>query len=128
MKEEIIESFKNDTGFMKENGYKLVEIDDKHAKMECNVTKKGMNPLNIAHGGFLFGFADTTAGALACMSGKFPLTVSSSINYLNPGKEGKLYSIAKVLKQGNHMGSYEVKVYDENEWLICVANITMYFK
>lgn len=127
MEEEIYDTFNNDKGFIKDNGYKLIELDKDHAKMECIVTKKGLNPMDIAHGGLLFGLADTVAGALASMSGKFPLTTSSTINYLNPVKEGKIYAISKVLKQGNKLGFYESNIYDENDLLLCEATVTMYF-
>ena len=127
MKEEIMERFNNDKGFINSNGFKLTELDEEHAKMEYIIKKDGLNPIEIVHGGLLFGLADTVAGALASMSGKFPLTTSSTINYLSQAKGNKLYAVAKKLKQGNNLGYYEVLIYNDNDEIICESTINMYF-
>jgi uncharacterized protein (TIGR00369 family) len=62
------------------------------------------------------------------MTGKFPLTINSSISYLNQAKCEKLISKATILKQGNNIGYYKVDVFDENNTLICTCNVTMYMK
>lgn len=128
MKEKILEGFNNDNGFIKNNGFKIIELDENIAKVEYEVKSDGLNSINIVHGGVLFGLCDTTAGCLACMSGYFPMTVNSSINYVNPASKGKLTAIAKVVKSGFIFGVYSVDVYDENNKIICTSNVTMYYK
>ena len=128
MKDIIIDGLNSDDGFIKNNDFKLVSIDDKEVIMEYIVKKEGLNALKIVHGGLLFGLCDTAAGMLACMSGKFPMTINANINYLNAAKCKKLIAKANVLKLGNHIGYYKVDVYDEKDNHICTSNIDMYLK
>ena len=128
MKDVIIDGFNNDKGFIKNNNFKLISVDEEKAVVEYDVMKEGLNKIKIVHGGLLFGLADTAAGTLACMSGKFPVTINASINYLNPAKCKKLTAISSVLKIGNNIGYYKVDVFDENNIIICTCNIDMFFK
>ena len=128
MNERIIDGFKKDTGFIKHNSFKLKSITEEECVVEYNVKKEGLNTIKIVHGGLLFGLADSAAGALACMSGKFPVTISSSIHYLNAAKGKKLIAVANILKKGNNIGYYKVDIFDENKMLLCTCNIDMYLK
>ena len=127
MEEEIIKGFNNDKGFIKNNDFKLISVDDKEVVLEYTVKKEGLNVMNIVHGGLLFGLADSAAGTLACMSGKYPLTINSSINYLNTAKCKKLIAKASVIKLGSSIGYYKVDIFDENDVIICTCNIDFYF-
>ena len=128
MKERIYEGFDKDNGFIKNNNFKLIELNKEVAKVEYIVNESGLNSIGIVHGGVLFGLADTTAGALACMSGKFPVTTTSNINYVKSVSKGKVTAIAKAIREGNLLGVYEVKIYDEKDNLLCVATIEMLYK
>lgn len=127
MKDKVIKSFYEQEGFISKNKFEIIELDNEHCKMEYEIQKDGLNPVGIVHGGLLFGLADTAAGALASMCGKFPLTTSSSINYLKAAKGKKIYAIAKVLKKGKHMGFFEVDIYNDKDELVCNSTINMYF-
>ena len=127
MKEKVIESFEKDEGFINKNNFKIIELDEEHAKMEYEIKKSGLNPIGIVHGGLLFGLADTTAGVLASMSGKFPLTMSSTINYLKEARGNRIYAISKKLKEGRNVGYYEARIYNDQDELICLSTINMYF-
>ena len=127
MKEKVIKEFEKDNGFIYKNNFKIIELDDNHCKMEYKIRKDGLNPIDIVHGGILFGLADTCAGALACMSGKFPLTTSSNINYLSQAKGKKIYAIANILKVGNNIGYYTVDIFDDSNKKVANATVNMYF-
>ena len=128
MKEEIINNIYKDNGFIKSNNFKIIELNDKECIMEYIIKKDGLNPIKIVHGGLLFGLADTAAGTLAGMSGKFPLTMSSNIHYLNPAKGKKIIAKATILKEGNNIGYYKVDVFDENNIIVCTCNVDMYLR
>ncbi len=128
MKERIIDGFNSDKGFIGNNGFKVVELTESKVVLKYEVNDKGLNGLKIVHGGLLFGLADTAAGTLACMSGKYPVTISSNISYLNPAKCKTLFATAEILKDGNNIKYYKVDVKDENDLLICTCNVNMYIK
>ncbi len=127
MKEKVIEEYNKDNGFMKHNDFKIIELDNNHAKLEYKIKKNGLNPIGIVHGGLLFGLCDTAAGVLASMNGKFPLTISCNVNYLKPAKGKKIFAIAKKLKEGKTIGYYSVELFDDNNSLITSATINMFY-
>ena len=79
MKDKIIEGFENDNGFVKEHGFKIMELTNEYCLMKYEIKQSGLNPYGIVHGGIMFGLADNCAGALAFMSGYTPLTTIESI-------------------------------------------------
>ena len=128
MEDKIIESFNSAKGYIKANGFKIVELDKEHCKMKYEVSEDGLNPYGIVHGGIMFGLADNCAGALAFMSGNTPLTTSSNINYLNKATGKELIAKATILKEGNKIGYYNVDIYDDNKVLVASASVNMYFR
>lgn len=128
MKEQVIKGFESDYGYVKNNDFKIIELNEKECIMEYVVKKEGLNPIKIVHGGLLFGLADTCAGVLASMSGKFPVTINSSIHYLNQAKCKKVIAKSSVLKLGNNLGYFKVDIFDENDTLLCTCNVDMYLK
>ena len=120
------EFLNNSNGFIKNNNYNLVSIDENECKLEATITETSLNPFNIAHGGFIFGLADTAAGILANING-MAFTTSSTINYLNTGKGNKLIAIATRLKTGKNISNYEVEIYDEFNTLTAKAIIEYFY-
>lgn len=127
MKKKIEEILGEDKGFIKGQNFKIEECSEECVKMSYEVKKEGLNPYDIVHGGVLFGLADTTAGILAAVHNKKCVTTSATINYLSPAKEGKIYAVAKVLKEGKSIGYYNVEIYHENDKLLVTSNFNMYF-
>ena len=127
MIDRIKETFEKDKGFIGHNKFKIVELSKEECKTEYVIEEIGLNPAKIVHGAIIYGLAANTSGALASMNEHFPLTISSSINYLSPGKGKKIYAVAHALKEGKTIGYYEVKIYDESDTLIATANINMFF-
>ncbi|MBQ6285130.1 MAG: PaaI family thioesterase [Bacilli bacterium] len=127
MKDIVIEEYNKDKGFIRHNNFKIIELDSEHSKLEYRIKRDGLNPVGMVHGGLLFGLCDTAAGVLASMSGKFPLTISSNINYLKPARGKKIFAIAKKLKEGKTIGYYSVDLFDENNSLVTSATINMFF-
>ena len=68
--------------------------------------------MGFAHGGAIFALADVAFGA-AANAGRETGVVSltSSIEFLRPGKVGPLAAEARVVREGNHILSYDVCVY-----------------
>ena len=128
MEEKIIEIFEKGKGFMPNSGFKITKLTEDICVMEANIKEEFLNPYDMVHGGMLFGISDACAGALACMSGKTPITTTSSINFLSPCKGNKMIAEATVLKLGNNIGYYNVNVYDENKVLVAQSNVNMYLK
>lgn len=104
--------------FININNYKLVELKDDYCKLEGIVTESSLNPYGIAHGGYIFGLADTAGGAVARMSGCDPVTTNSNITFLHKAKGNKLIAIARPLKRGRTLTNCEVEIFDEENKLV----------
>lgn len=111
-------------GFIEANNYEVIRVLPNYCELEGKITETSTNHLNIAHGGFIFGLADTAAGIAAMTDGRNAVTINSSINYLKASKGSKLTAIAKCIKNGKNVVFFEVSIYDEKNNLTSVANIT----
>ena len=130
-KEEMLELAKktiNETpGFIKHNNYKIEEETTKYCKMSVELTENSINPNQTAHGGLMFGLADTTMGVLARTTGRNVTTINAQIDYLKPGKGNKITCIAEPLKVGKSTAVYRANIYNEEETLISTVTGTYFF-
>ena len=55
-------------GFIEANNYNVVLVKPNYCELEGIITSTSTNHLNIAHGGFIFGLADTAAGIASYVS------------------------------------------------------------
>ena len=114
-------------GFIKHNNYKLEEVTNEYCKMSVELTENSINPNQTAHGGLMFGLADTTMGVLARTTGRNVTTINAQIDYLKPGKGNKITCIAEPLKVGKSTAVYRANIYNEEETLISTVTGTFFF-
>lgn len=118
---------KKTKGFIEANNYEVVKVEENYCELEGKLTDTSLNHLGIAHGGYVFGLADTAAGIAAMTDSRCAVTIDSSIQYLKAGKGDKLLAIAKCLKQGKSVGFFEVLIYDDEKNVIAKANINYFY-
>ena len=114
-------------GFIKYNNFKVEEVTHKYCKMSVELTENSVNPNGIAHGGLLFGLADTTMGLLARTTGRNIVTINAQIDYLKPGKGSQITCIAEPLKAGKTTAVYRANIYNEEKTLISTVTGTFFF-
>ena len=129
-KEEIIAEIKKyveeTPGFIKHNRIHFEDLGENYAKMYVDITEDSLNPSNIAHGGLIFGLADSVMGMAARTNGYNVVTISSDINYLKPGKGKRLTAVANALKVGRNTAVFRADIYtDEN--VLCATSTATYF-
>ena len=127
MKDKIINSLKNEKGFMHNNGFKIIELTKEKCVLEYKIIESGLNPYGIVHGGLLFGLADSACGILSTMNEKKCVTTSANINYLNAAKGEKIIATATIIKDGKNIGYYKCDMEDENNKLLATATINLYY-
>ena len=114
-------------GFAKDIGIKILSISKGYAKAEININKNHLNPGKSVHGGCIFALADTVGGVAAWSRGNYVATTSSSITYLNPALESKkLIGIAKEIKFGKKILTYDIEVWDDKDRLIAKVTNSYY--
>ena len=123
---ELLEKAMNN-GFISNNNYKIIEVKDNYCVLEGTITETSLNNFGIAHGGYIFGLADTAAGIAAMSKGRKAVTLSSNINYIKKAKGNKLIAKTLCLKEGKNISNYEVSIYDEKDNLIAKATIEYFY-
>lgn len=86
------------------------------------ITEHHLNGMRVAHGGVIFALADVAFGAAANAGRKTGVvSLTSSIEFLQPGKIGPLVGEARAVRQGRHIMSYDVNILDGQGALVARA-------
>jgi len=98
-------------GFIREIGMELIESREGYCKGKVDITEKHLNPMGTVHGGVIFSLADTMGGRAAMTYGTPVVTLSSNINYLNPGKDtAYIEAEANVIRNGKTTSVVDVMI------------------
>ena len=99
---ELIDKMNKDmnNGFILNNNYKLLEINNNSCIVEGIITNTSKNNYNIDHGGYIFGLADTA---------------------------NRLIAKTICLKEGKTISNYEISIYDEENNLIAKSTIEYFY-
>lgn len=109
--EEFDSIMKNLPGFIKEVGMEITELKEGYAKGKIILSEKHNNPMGTVHGGVIFSLADTIGGRAAMTYGSKVVTLSSSINYLNPAMDTEyIEAEANVVRNGKTTAVYDVMI------------------
>lgn len=115
-------------GFIECNNYKLVSEEEGHVVLEAEITESSLNPYNTAHGGFIFGLADTAAGIAAHSFGRNAMTVNANIEYLHAITSKKIKAEAKCIKNGKTISVFEVYITDlERDRIAAISTVTYFY-
>ncbi|MGI6498449.1 MAG: PaaI family thioesterase [Oscillospiraceae bacterium] len=125
----LVEEINAQNDYARRAGVRMVSISPEQAEGVLDITEDAFNPLGIAHGGFLYMFADTVAGVAAwALTGQSYVTLDSSIHFLRPVREGRLRAVAKPIKLGKTICIYSVDVFDREEEKVLYATLTFFQK
>ena len=127
MEEELRKKVGEVSGFVLNNGYRLVELSENYCVMEADIVEIATNPFGMAHGGFIFGLADTAAGVAAMSDGRVAVTSSSNIQYLRPADGKKIKAVAKCLKSGRSISVYDVEIFNEDNLLLSKVSVEYFY-
>ncbi len=124
---EIINYVENNPGFIKYNNIHIEELKDNYCKCYVDLDENSMNPSGFAHGGLLFGLADSAMGMAARTNGKNIVTLNTNIDYLKPGKGKRITCIAEAIKVGKTTAVYRTNLYIGEDKLIATCTGTFFF-
>ena len=113
--------------FLQSNDMRVTEVRHGFAKVEMIIDEQILNIHGFVHGGALFSLADTVAGAASFATGRDSVTLTGTINYIKPGRGGKLIGIAQEISSGRTTGVYEVFIFNDENVLLSSATFTMFF-
>lgn len=113
--------------YLQSNDMKVTELENGYSKLEMIIDEQILNIHGYVHGGALFSLADTAAGAASFTAGRDSVTLQASINYIKPGKGGRLIAVANRISSGRTTGVYEVFIFNDEDILLARATFTMFF-
>ena len=126
-KDEIINYYNKTNGFSTYNNIVIDSIENDNVVLSCETSEKSMNPLNLVHGGLIFGIGDNACGVLAFLKGTKAVTVNSTIDYLKPCTGKRVKCIAYPIKEGKTIGVYKADIYNDSDELVSIMTCTYYF-
>ena len=108
--------------FADELGIETVKVTEGSAILRMTVRDDMVNADGVCHGGAIFAFADSAAGAAAWSRGRNFVAQQASINWLRPAKAGAvLIAEAAQVSIDGRSAVFDVTVRDEQEMRIAVV-------
>ena len=109
-------------------GIEFTDIGDDYIKARMPVNERTKQPHGLLHGGANVVLAESL-GSIACV-----LSIDSEIktcvglevnaNHLRAVRSGFVHGIAKPIHIGRSTQVWEIKIYDDNNKLTCIARLT----
>lgn len=91
----LMDRLNSSSQFLQSNDMRVTEVRHGFAKVEMIIDEQILNIHGFVHGGALFSLADTVAGAASFATGRDSVTLTGTINYIKPGRGGKLLGLPK---------------------------------
>lgn len=114
--------------FSKLLNFEIVELQEGYAKVKANIKDEHLNAADAVHGGFLFSLADYAFALASNSKNNLSLAINVNITFHKAVSSGNVYAIAKEIKDGRHIASYEVKIHDSEDNPIATFIGTVYRK
>ena len=121
------DTLKDIKGFIGNNNYNVIKVEEGYCELEGVISETSYNNMNIVHGGYIFGLADTAAGIASMTNGFTVVTVDSNISYFKPAKGERLVAKAKTIKPGKTISVIEVEIYNDNNDIVAKSSMTFYY-
>lgn len=118
---------RDETGTQRLIGYVLdVGQGDGRARCHLDADQRHMNRQGILHGGLATTLLDNAMGATASLSvddsGTHPCTtLSLTVNFLAPGRQGRLSAVGRITGQGRRTVFLEGTLHQQDGTLIATA-------
>jgi 1,4-dihydroxy-2-naphthoyl-CoA hydrolase len=110
-------------------GIEFVEIGDDYLKAKMPVDHRTKQPAGLLHGGASVTLAETlgSVGAVFCVNREKKTVVGIEINanHIRPVTAGWVTGVTKPIHIGGTTQIWEIKIYDQEDRLVCVSRLTV---
>jgi 1,4-dihydroxy-2-naphthoyl-CoA hydrolase len=110
-------------------GIEFIEIGENYLKAKMPVDHRTQQPYGLLHGGASVALAETigsVASAYVIDHTRFYCVgLEINANHIRGAKEGFVYATAVPLHLGSTTHVWDVKIYNEQEKLVCVSRLTV---
>ncbi|HUL01200.1 MAG TPA: hotdog fold thioesterase [Nitrospirota bacterium] len=110
-------------------GIEFLEIGDDYLKAKMPVDYRTKQPAGLLHGGASVVLAETlgsvAAGLCVNREKKGIVGLEINANHIRPVTDGWVTGITKPIHVGNTTQIWEIKIYNEEDNLICISRLTV---
>jgi 1,4-dihydroxy-2-naphthoyl-CoA hydrolase len=110
-------------------GIEYLEIGDDYLKAKMPVDYRTKQPAGLLHGGASVVLAETfgSIAARLCVNveKKGIVGIEINANHIRPVTDGWVTGVAKPIHIGNTTQIWEIKIYNEQDKLICISRLTV---
>jgi 1,4-dihydroxy-2-naphthoyl-CoA hydrolase len=110
-------------------GIRFSEVGDNYLKATMPVDHRTIQPYGLLHGGASVALAETlgSVGAAMVIDPAEYICVGQEINanHIRGVKSGLVTGMAMPIHLGSSSHVWEIKIYDENEKLVCISRLTV---
>lgn len=114
--------------FAKHCGIELLEVGKGYAKARMKISEEHLNGVDLVHGGAIFTLADLAFAASCNSHGILAVAINVSISYLKAGTRGALIAEAEEVACNPRLGSYTIRVTDDEGDLVAIFQGMAYRK
>ena len=115
--------------FAKKFGLNLLDLDEGYSRVEMKFTPDMENLFGMAHGGALFALIDEAFETASNSHGTIAVALNMNITYISPPAPGsRLIAEAREFSKTQKTASYDIKVFDDQNNLICSCQALVYRK
>lgn len=120
--------FREHDRFARHAGIELIEAGPGRARVRMAIQPFHLNGAGTVHGGAIFTLADFAFAVASNSHGQLAMGINTSTTFVNAVREGILYGEAEEISLNRRLGSYQVRVTDDQQQLIALFQGTAYRK
>jgi acyl-CoA thioesterase len=115
--------------FAQKFGIRLIDLDEGYSKVEMKLTSDMENFFGMAHGGALFALIDEAFETASNSHGTVAVALNMNITYISPPSPGSgLIAEAREISRTQRTAVYNIKLFDEQDFLIASCEALVYRK
>jgi acyl-CoA thioesterase len=126
--EQALDFFRQNDHFARHCGIELLDGKPGWARAKMEIQPFHLNGAKTVHGGAIFSLADFSFAVAANARGQLALAISTNTSFVKAAHSGTLYAEAEELSINRKLGTYQVKITDENQQLIAQFHGTAFRK
>jgi len=107
-------------------GIEILDVKQGYCKVGLTIRKDMLNSMNNAHGGITFSLADTAFGFAANTHGNYAVSIDTSINHIEPLKEGDYITAESVIKKTKNKLSFKIVEVKHGDELVALFKGVVY--
>ena len=107
----------------------MVEIGDDYLKATMPVDHRTVQPIGLLHGGASVTLAESLGSIAATMTlnpqKQYCVGLEINANHIRSVRQGRVTGITKPVHIGKTTQVWEIKIYNDNDKLVCISRITL---